>query len=152
MKTKRLSRGCIAVLECNQEIPCNVCEHACHKGSIKIGSPLTNIPRFDSDHCSGCGVCVVTCPGLAVFLVNPSYSKNEALVSFPYEYHPVPAVDSIVEVVNRQGAVVGNGRIIEIRESKKFDSTRLITIAIPKQLVQEVRGIVTPTGDDSSEL
>ena len=80
MKTRRFYRGCIAVLECNQEIPCNVCEQACHKGSIQIGSPLTNIPRFESDLCSGCGVCVVTCPGLAVFLVNPNYSKNEVLV------------------------------------------------------------------------
>jgi len=137
-----LTRNSRSVIECHQEIPCNVCELACHKGGIKVGAPLTKIPIFETENCSGCGLCVVACPGLAVFLVNPNYSKTEALVTFPYEYLPEPRIDSIVDVVNRQGDVVGKGRVLEVRKTKKFDSTLLVTVAVPKNLVHEVRGIV----------
>ena len=147
----RITRGCIAVIECYQEIPCDVCELACHKGAIKIGTPLTKVPKFVTEKCSGCGVCVATCPGLSIFLIDPNFSANEALISFPYEYLPVPKVCSDIDVVNRQGEVVGKGRVLEVRESKKFDATRLVTVAVPKQLAQEVRGIVRQTGVDHPE-
>lgn len=146
-----LTRGCIAVIECYQEIPCDVCELVCQKGAIKIGTPLTKIPSFDAEKCSGCGLCVVACPGLAIFLIDPNFSENEAIVTFPYEYLPIPKVGSIIEVVNRLGIVVGKGRVLEVRDAKKFDATRLVTVAIPKQLGQEVRGIVKPKGDEFPE-
>lgn len=145
------TRGGIAVIECYQEIPCDVCELVCHKGAIKIGTPLTQAPSFNAGKCSGCGLCVVACPGLAIFLVDPDYSEKEALVSFPYEYLPVPNVGSEVDVVNRLGTVVGKGRVLEVRHAKKFDATRLVTVAVPKQLAQEVRGIVKPKGDVNPE-
>ncbi|MFQ5822063.1 MAG: 4Fe-4S binding protein [Candidatus Heimdallarchaeota archaeon] len=146
-----LTSGCIAVIECYQEIPCDVCELVCHKAAIKVGSPLTKVPIFDSKKCSGCGLCVVACPGLAIFLVDPNFSENEAIITFPYEYLPLPKVGSIVNVVNRLGMVVGKGRVLEVRDAKKFDATRLISVAVSKQLAQEVRGIVRPKGDLNSE-
>lgn len=146
-----LTRECNAVIECYQEIPCDVCELVCHKGAIKVGSPLTKVPIFDSEKCSGCGLCVVACPGLAIFLVDPNFTENEAIITFPYEYLPLPKVGSIVNVVNRLGMVVGKGRVLEVRDAKKFDATRLITVTVSKQLVQEVRGIVKPKGDLNSE-
>ncbi len=146
-KKESLARGCIAVIECYQEIPCDVCELVCHKRAIKIGSPLTKVPMIDSEKCSGCGLCVVACPGLAIFLVDSDFSENEAIVTFPYEYLPIPKVGSIVNVVDRLGMVVGKGRVLEVRDAKKFDATRLVTVAVPKQLAQEVRGIIRPKGD-----
>jgi len=146
-----LTRGYNVVIECYQEIPCDICELVCQKGAIKVGPPLTKVPTFDSGKCSGCGLCVVACPGLAIFLVDPNFSENEAIVTFPYEYLPIPKVGSIVNVVNRLGMVVGKGRILEVRDANKFDATRLITIAVPKQLAQEVRGIIRPKGDEFPE-
>lgn len=145
------TRGCIAVIECYQEIPCDLCELVCHKGAIKIGTPLTQVPSFNVEKCSGCGLCVVACPGLAIFLINPNYTEKEALVSFPYEYLPTPKVGSEVDVVNRLGTVVGKGRILEVREAKNFNATRLVTVAVPKKLVQEVRGLIKPKGDVNPE-
>ena len=113
---------------------------------------MSKTPNFHSDKCTGCGLCVVTCPGLAIFLVNPDFSNTEALISFPYEYLPNPTIDSVVDVVNRQGKIIGKGRILEVRESKKFESTRLVTVAIPKLLVNEVRGIVFQRGGDSTDV
>lgn len=147
LREESLTRGCIAVIECYQKIPCDVCELVCHKGAIKVGSPLTKVPKFDSEKCSGCGMCVVACPGLAIFLVDPIFSEKEALVSFPYEYLPILKLGSEVDVVNSLGKVVGKGRVLEVRYAKKFDATRLVTVSVPKQLVQEVRGIVRPKGD-----
>ena len=42
---ERYAKGPIAVIECVQEIPCNPCEVACKLGAIKIGEPITNLPK-----------------------------------------------------------------------------------------------------------
>ena len=64
-----LERKKVAVLECVEDIPCNPCEVSCPTGAIVVGAPITNLPRIDGEKCTGCGLCVAVCPGLAIFLV-----------------------------------------------------------------------------------
>ena len=66
----RYAKGPVAVIECVQEIPCNPCEGACKFNAITIGEPITNLPKINETNCTGCGVCVAQCPGLAIFIVD----------------------------------------------------------------------------------
>jgi len=138
---ERFNRGPVAVIECSEAIPCNPCEAACKQKAIKIGKPIINIPVLDEDLCIGCGLCISRCPGLAIFVVNKTYSDKEGLISFPYEYWPLPVTDSIVKAVDRKGKVVCSGRVIKVFNNKKFDLTSIITIAVTKSKLDEVRGI-----------
>ncbi len=137
----RYAKGPVAVIECVQEIPCNPCESACKFGAIKIGTPITNLPKIQEDNCTGCGVCVSKCPGLAIFIVNKAYSDTEATVSFPYEYFPTPAEGEEWEAVNRQGVVQCKGKIVKVMNPKAFDRTPVVTVAIPKEFADEVRSV-----------
>lgn len=137
-------RGPIAVIECVQEIPCNPCELACRHGAITVGEPITNLPRFAAQHCTGCGLCIADCPGQAIFLVHLHYSDREATVAFPHEYLPRPEVGDSVRAVNRAGEVVCQGRVVKVQSPPAFDKTTVITIAIPKSFAHEVRGIRRP--------
>ena len=73
----RFEKGPVAVIECIQEIPCNPCEAACRFGAIQIGDPITNLPKLIENKCTGCGICVANCPGLAIFIINKVYEILE---------------------------------------------------------------------------
>jgi Fe-S-cluster-containing hydrogenase component 2 len=136
-----LSRRPLAVIECLQEIPCNPCEDACPKGAITVGEPITRLPVFDANKCDGCGLCITTCPGLAIFLVDNTYSETEAEVSFPWEYLPLPARGETVEAVNRLGEVVCKGKVHRVRNSPKQDRTAVVSLVVPKECSAQVRGM-----------
>lgn len=138
---ERFAKGPVAVIECVQEIPCNPCEAVCRFGAIKIGEPITNLPVLAADKCTGCGVCVSGCPGLAIFLVNKAYSETTATVAFPFEYFPIPAAGTAVKAVNRKGEYVCDAVVLKVMNPKSFDRTPVITVEIPKGMADEVRGI-----------
>ena len=141
---ERIKKGPVAIIECNQEIPCNPCEDSCPFGAIKVGDPITNLPILDEEKCKGCGLCIASCPGLAIFVIDCTYSGKEALVSFPFEYLPLPKVGEIVSAVNRENKVVTMGKVIKRINSKKNDRTSIVTISIPKKWLMDVRGILIP--------
>ncbi len=138
---ERFKKGPVAVIECVQEIPCNPCEAACKHNAIQIGEPITNLPKLNYDLCTGCGLCISRCSGLAIFVINKAYSENEATVSFPHEYLPLPEKGQTVTAVNRAGEEVCKGVVVRINNSPKNDCTPVITIAIPKEYADEVRGM-----------
>jgi len=137
---KRMLKGPVAVIECFQEIPCNVCEDACPFGAIKVGHPITNLPVLDEDKCKGCKLCIPICPGLAIFVVDLS-REGEARISLPYEFLPVPSVGDEVDALDRWGRVVAKAKVVQVLYSEKFDKTYIITISVPKKYAFFVRSI-----------
>ena len=106
---ERFARGPVAVIECVQKIPCNPCEAACPAHAITVGSPITNTPVLDREKCIGCGLCVSACSGLAIFIVDKTYSETLGTVSFPFEYLPLPQKGDEVDALNRAGEFVCRG-------------------------------------------
>ena len=138
---ERMEKGPVAIIECVQEIPCNPCEAACKFGAIHVGDPITNLPNMEHDKCTGCGVCVSKCPGLAIFLVDKSYSETTATVGFPYEYIPTPEKGADVIAVNRKGEAICDAKVVKVLNPPAFDHTPVVTIEIPKEYADEVRSI-----------
>jgi len=138
----RLQKGAVAVIECEQEIPCNPCEVSCSKNAITVGRPITNLPILNEDLCNGCGTCIAQCPGQAIFVLNMAYSAEKALVQIPYEYLPVPQEGDIVNVGNRDGKVIGQGKIVKVVNIKKNNRTIVVSIEVDKKIGEEVRSIV----------
>lgn len=83
--------GVHPVVECTQNIPCNPCQDACPKHCIKIGAHITSLPAVEENAtCVGCGMCVASCSGQAIFLVDETFEPGFATVTIPYEFLPLP--------------------------------------------------------------
>lgn len=137
---KRLDRGPVAVIECLERIPCNPCVEACPQGAISMPGGLNELPQLDVDACTGCGLCVNGCPGLAIFVVDTTAVPGEALVSLPYEFLPLPEKGDVVVALDREGQPVGTARVVRVRKTKKMDRTAVVSLAVPVEQAMEVRG------------
>jgi Fe-S-cluster-containing hydrogenase component 2 len=138
---ERISKGPVAIIECIEDIPCNPCEASCKFGAIKIGDDITALPQFFEEKCTGCGVCIYGCPGLAIFMIDGSKEGNMGTLSFPHEFLPLPTEGQIVDVVNRAGEVVCKGTVEKVLAPKISDRTPVVQVQIPKNLLMEARGI-----------
>jgi len=136
----RLKAGPVAVIECVEDIPCNPCEAACPHGAIRVGKPITRLPVLDEKKCTGCGRCIPACPGLAIFVVDATYSEAEAAVSMPYEFLPLPKKDAAVDALDRAGKRVCSGRVVRVSCLPRNRGTAVVTIAVPKAYAEQVRG------------
>jgi Fe-S-cluster-containing hydrogenase component 2 len=137
---KRMKVGAVAVIECVQEIPCDVCGYICPNEAIEINS-IKDLPKLIEEKCIGCGLCIPFCPGLAIFQIDTTFSESEVLISFPYEFIPLPKVGSTIEATDRLGKTITNGRVIKVTLNSEFDKTAIITISVPKKFYNVVRGI-----------
>lgn len=138
---ERMKEGPVAIIECIQEIPCDPCVEACRHHAIEIGEDITLLPRLIEDKCTGCGICIARCPGLAIFVVDLNYSSEGALIMIPYEFLPLPKVHSTVMALNRGGKVVGEARVIKVSNPKKNDRTPVISLLVHKDLILDIRNI-----------
>ncbi|MEW6661895.1 MAG: 4Fe-4S binding protein [Bacillota bacterium] len=139
----RLSQGPVAVIECRQKIPCDPCYHSCNRGAIKPFEDINDCPEIDWEKCNGCGTCISKCPGLAIFVIDLTYSQEQAVVRLPYEFLPLPRVNQEVLLLNREGVPVGKGPVVKVQNTKAQDRTPVIWVAVPKALAMEVRNIRT---------
>ena len=141
-------KGPIAVIECIEEIPCNPCETSCPKGAITVGKPITNLPFIDFEKCSGCGICAAACPGLAIYVKDYNYSEEEALITFPYEYLPLPKVGDKVIAAGRKGEEIALGKIVKVLQTKASNKTAMVSMAYPKQFFEEVVTMIRLKADE----
>lgn len=133
--------GPIAVIECFQEIPCDPCSAACFRGAIIPFVDINHRPKLLPEKCNGCGNCMYKCPGLAIFVIDESYSDTETLVKIPYEYLPLPEEGSEVTALNREGLAIGKAKVLKVQKTKVMDYTPILWLTVPKALGMEIRNI-----------
>ena len=137
-------KGRFAVINCPQPIPCDPCVDACPQGAIKIDGDMNNLPYLDVEKCTGCGTCLAVCPGLAIRLYRPDADETEAEIGVPYEMLPVPEPGQKVAVVDDEGRLICEGRVSDVRSSKKFGGKRLVFFRVPKEFGRRAAGFAPP--------
>jgi Fe-S-cluster-containing hydrogenase component 2 len=130
----QLRKG-VVIIECVEEIPCNPCVAVCPAHAISM-KDINALPRVDFEKCTGCTKCVGICPGLAIFVVK--VTGDNALVTLPYEFLPLPKVGDIVDAVDREGKVRGDVKVVRINSR---GNTAVVTVQVEKALAMDVRMI-----------
>lgn len=134
-----LAKGPVVVVECFQNIPCDPCAASCPSGAIQPFEDINNLPTVDYEKCSGCGLCIASCPGLAIFVVDINYSDKEALLKIPYEMLPLPKKGQVVAGLDRSGCKIADVKVVRVQKTK--NKTNMITIIVPKDLAMVIRNI-----------
>ena len=128
------------VIECTQNIPCNPCQDACPKGCISIGNNITSLPIVvENRECINCGMCVASCSGQAIFLVDEDCGDGFATVTLPYEFLPLPQVGTKGIALGRSGKKICEAEVVNIKSLKAFDKTNLLTMKVPKEYAMTAR-------------
>lgn len=141
--------GVHPVIECTQNIPCNPCQDACKFGCIMVGRQITSIPQIDHEKkCTGCGMCVASCSGQAIFLVDDDYDETHAAITMAYEFLPYPEKGQKGTALSRAGQPVCEAEVLSLRKSAATDGTALLTIAVPKEFSMQARAFAFDGGVD----
>lgn len=139
--------GIHPVIECTQNIPCNPCQDACKVGCIRVGQNITAIPGVDeAKKCTGCGMCVASCSGQAIFLVDEGYDAKNATITMPYEFLPYPVAGQVGTALDRKGISLCRAEVISLRSNSATDKTALLTIAVPKEFAGCARAFQSEGG------
>ncbi len=132
--------GVHPVMECTQNIPCNPCQDACPKGCISIGENITYLPFVkEGSQCINCGMCVASCSGQAIFLVDEDCGDGTATVTLPYEFLPLPEAGAKGIGLGRNGEELCGAEVVGVKAVKAFDHTNLLTIRVPKEYAMKAR-------------
>lgn len=130
--------GVMPVIHCVQEIPCNPCSTVCPTHSIHLdGDPIMGIPEYQGQ-CTGCGMCVAICPGLAITLVDYRKDTQFPSVTLAYEVsnYRIKEGDT-VPAVDIDGGHLGDFEVVKIRRHKNT-KTHLVTLKVPRELAKKV--------------
>jgi len=138
-KDKTILNSPKAIIECYKEIPCNPCETSCPFSAITIGPNINQRPLIDFDKCTGCTICASVCPGLAISI--RAFKGERATLTFPYEFLPKPKKGAHVNVVDREGSVITQGKVLKVSETKRSNKTAMITLEVNKTYLYDAAGI-----------
>ncbi len=142
----RLKKGPVAVVECFQSIPCDPCRYACRQEAIKEFKDINDLPVIDHDLCNGCGSCISKCPGLAIFVIDDTYSEKEGLVKLPYEYLPLPRPEEEENGIDTEGWEVCSARVVKVQNAKVLDRTPVVWLTVPREHLMKVRNFLRKGG------
>jgi len=120
-----------AITECYEDIPCNPCSTNCPFDAIHIGEDINTPPKVDFDKCTGCGICVYNCPGLAIFTIQELEHHNRYKI--PYEFVPYPVEGELWDGVDRAGNVICKCIIQKVSISDRQDRTALVQVLVDKE-------------------
>ena len=137
----RLNKGSVAIIECYEKIPCNPCSDACKRNAIQGMEDITNTPIINHELCNGCTMCISACPGLAIMVVDKTYSEYEVLFKIPYEFLPLPKEGDIVKGLNRKGEYITEAKVVKVMNLKIYDKTPIIHVSVNKKYIHEFRNI-----------
>jgi len=143
---KRLTQGPVVIIECFQKIPCDPCAVSCKFGAIKPFKDINDLPQVDFNKCTGCGVCISACPGLAIFVLDENYSENESLIKLPYEMLPLPQKEEKVYALDRNGHTLCKVKVVRFQKIK--NKTNVVSIVVPKKLSGKIRSIKVEDKND----
>jgi len=138
---ERFAKGPVAVAECFQEIPCDPCVKACKREAIRMPRDINSLPVVDTERCNGCGLCISYCPGLAIFVIDKTYSDDLALVKLPYEFVPVPQKGEYAAGLDRTGKELGRFEVVRVTSGGRKNKTYTISLAVPQEMAMDVRGV-----------
>ncbi len=131
-----------AIIECYEDIPCNPCETSCLFKAISIGNDINSQPTLNSDLCTGCGICVYNCPGLAIIVAQ--IMPESARFKIPYEFVPVPVEGEIWHGLDRSGKNICEAKIVKVQQTIKQDKTILVTVDVDKKQIYDFITIRCP--------
>ena len=140
-KMERINKGPVAVIECYEKIPCNPCATACKIGAIKEFVDINDLPNIDHELCTGCSLCVNACPGLAIMIVDGSKYEDFIVFRIPFEFLPLPKVESMVKALDRSGEVIGTAEVLKVQNLSYQDKTPIIHIKVDRNLIYEFKNI-----------
>lgn len=138
---ERLEQGPVAVIECYQRIPCNPCFTACKRDAIQPFLDINDCPTINRANCNGCALCLAKCPGLAIMVVDDTWSEDRALIKIPYEFRPLPTEGQMVMGLDRAGNPVEPVEIIKVLDTPMLDHTPIISFAVSKDKIKIIRNI-----------
>lgn len=124
-----------AIIECYEEIPCNPCSTSCPFDAIHIGEDINTKPVVNFDKCTGCGICVFNCPGLAIVVASDVKERTQFKIA--YELNPKPKVNEVWHGVNRDGEVICDALIEKVMLTDKNDKTALVTVSVEQQYLYD---------------
>ena len=126
----------LAITECYEAIPCDPCSTSCPFDAIYIGEDINTPPIVDFEKCTGCGICVYNCPGLAIFIVQELDEKH-ARFKIPYELRPLPIKGETWSGVNRAGEIITEVLIEKVSLTDRQDKTALIQVLVPVEFIND---------------
>jgi len=136
---ERLAKGPVVIIECFQRIPCDPCAISCKLGAIKPFKDINDLPIVDFDKCTGCGICISSCPGLAIFVIDINYSEEKSLIKLPHEMLPLPEKGEDVYALDRAGGILGKAKVVRVLKIKS--KTNIISLEVPKSMAMKVRSV-----------
>lgn len=143
----RLAKGPVAVIECFERIPCNPCRTACCRDAIQPFADINDRPVIKDENCNGCALCLAKCPGLAIMIVDMTWSADRALLKIPYEFRPLPEKGETVLGLNRAGEPVAPVEVVAVLNTRALDRTPIVSIAVDKAHVRAIRNIGNVGGE-----
>ena len=94
---------------------------------------------YEEKECIGCGLCVASCSGQAIFLVQEEYEPGYSAITIPYEFLPLPQKGEKGFGYDRSGTKVCEAEVLQVRTSPAFDRTNLLTMKVPADMVMLAR-------------